>query len=117
MRYAHERREFRRVLFRSPSASACAPACSKPRRARVSIAKAPGLSAPPARRVFRRRSEERREGMSVSVRGDLGGRRIIKKKTRITSTPTISYKTNNKKPHYFTKLTQSHTTHTTASIT
>src|SRR3546814_1331680 len=32
------------------------------------------------RRIFANRSEERRVGKSVSVRVDLGGRRIIKKK-------------------------------------
>src|SRR3546814_14316186 len=40
---------------------------------------------PPERGVFlseTRRSEERREGKSVSVRVDLGGRRIIKKKRK-----------------------------------
>src|SRR3546814_19317411 len=36
------------------------------------------------------RSEERRVGKSVSVRVDLGGRRIIKKKTKKT-TVTMSY--------------------------
>src|SRR3546814_19383592 len=48
----------------------------------------------------RPRSEERREGKSVSVRVDLGGRRIIKKKkiiisTRQTHSTTTNTLTNN----------------------
>src|SRR3546814_20187911 len=38
------------------------------------------------------RSEERREGKSVSVRVDLGGRRIIKKKKNNQNTTIRSYK-------------------------
>src|SRR3546814_11666378 len=40
-----------------------------------------------------RRSEERRVGKSVSVRVDLGGRRIIQKKTRKTSLDSIETST------------------------
>src|SRR3546814_15028324 len=39
-----------------------------------------------------RRSEERRVGKEVSVRVDLGGRRIIKKKKKITKTPESKQK-------------------------
>src|SRR3546814_11395566 len=39
------------------------------------------------------RSEERREGKSVSVRVDLGGRRYIKKNTTYTHCNTTSYLT------------------------
>src|SRR3546814_15219877 len=46
--------------------------------------------APPL--LQRRRSEERREGKSVSVRVDLGGRRIIKKKNKYRAIRTIQRK-------------------------
>src|SRR3546814_16460054 len=43
----------------------------------------------PRRPGGRRRSEERRVGKSVSVRVDLGGRRIIKKKKKQEKTEAI----------------------------
>src|SRR3546814_11809948 len=54
----------------------------------------PSWKPPPATPRLRatRRSEERRVGKSVSVRVDLGGRRIIKKKKHIN---TLHYTTNN----------------------
>src|SRR3546814_16102665 len=47
------------------------------------------------------RSEERRVGKSVSVRVDLGGRRIIKKKT-LTDTTVLTYRQSNTPVQHYT---------------
>src|SRR3546814_11257067 len=56
-------------------------------RRAVQAARAAARTGAPAQPSEGERSEERRVGKDVSVRVDLGGRRIIKKKTKIINVP------------------------------
>src|SRR3546814_13748011 len=71
----------------------CRPAATRAGR-HVTLARRTGRRPSRERTSARTRSEERRVGKSVSVRVDLGGRRIIKKKKKRNNTKQSTYKHN-----------------------